>query len=384
MYSSRWVARVRGAESVTVVNPVERLLRKADGTQQKYRPSAFVFGVIKKYGDDNGGVLAKNLAHSAFVSFFPLLLVLITVLGIVAAGDPAFREDAVDAVANQVPLIGHELTGNVHQLRKSSVIGLVVGLAALVWGATGLAQAGLFTMEQLWNLPGPARPGYLPRLGRALLFLVLLGAVVLATTLLAGLSTYGHHALSFVIFAQAVEATVNAGMYFVGFRILTPRGVPSRDLAPGAVAAGICWTALQVAGAFLIHHFLHSDSVYGVFATVLGLVAWLYLAAEITVYCAEINVVLARRLWPRSIIQPPLTEADRASLALQALGNQRREEQQVVVTFTDRQPGTPAAPTTPRTPDEISPPAPRKPRRREKALPPEIPRPRKAIEGPES
>ena len=180
---------------------------------------------------------------------------------------------------------------------------------------------------------------------------------MIATTLLAGLSTYGHHALSFVMFAEAVEATVNAGMYFVGFRILTPRGVPPRDLAPGAVAAGICWTALQVAGAYLIHHYLHSDSVYGVFATVLGLVAWLYLAAQITIYCAEINVVLARRLWPRSIIQPPLTEADRASLALQALGNQRRKEQQVVVTFTDREPGAPAAPATPRTPDEISPPA---------------------------
>ena len=110
-----------------------------------------------------------------------------------------------------------------------------------------------------------------------------------------------------------------------------------------------------------IHHYLHSDSVYGIFATVLGLVAWLYLAAEITVYCAEINVVLARRLWPRSIIQPPLTEADRASLALQALQNQRREEQQVVVTFDDREPGRPAAATTPRTPEEVSPPAPRTP-----------------------
>jgi len=53
------------------VNPVERLLRKADGTQQKYRPSAFVLGVVKKYGDDNGGVLVANLTHSAFVSFFP-------------------------------------------------------------------------------------------------------------------------------------------------------------------------------------------------------------------------------------------------------------------------------------------------------------------------
>src|SRR6185437_11752099 len=151
-----------GAESVDAVNPVERLLRKADGTQQKYRPSAFVFGVIKKYGDDNGGVLAANLAHSAFVSFFPLLLVLVTVLGLVAANYPGFRQDAVDAVAGQVPLIGRQLTGNLHQLQKSSVIGLAIGLAALVWGTSRLAQAGLFTMAQVWNLPGPARPGFFP------------------------------------------------------------------------------------------------------------------------------------------------------------------------------------------------------------------------------
>jgi YihY family inner membrane protein len=345
------------------VNPVERMLRKADGVQQRFQPSAFVFGVVKKYGDDNGGVLVANLTYTAFVSIFPLLLVLVTVLGLVAASDPGFREATVNAVASQVPIIGTTLTGNVHQLQKSSLIGLVVGLVTLIWGTTGLAQAGLFTMEQVWNLPGPARPGFLPRLARSLIFLVLLGVVVIATSLLASLSTYGHHALSFVLFIQAVQATVNAGMYFAGFRILTPKGVPTRDLAPGAVASGICWTALQIAGVYLIHHYLHSDSVYGIFATVLGLVAWLYLAAQITVYCAEINVVLARGLWPRSIVQPPLTEADRASLALQALQNQRREEQQVTVTFDDRERGTTAATTTPQTPEEVSPPAPRKSRK---------------------
>ena len=126
------------------------------------------------------------------------------------------------------------------------------------------------------------------------------------------------------------------------------------------MAGGICWTALQIVGVYLLHHYLHSDSVYGVFATVLGLVAWLYLAAQVTVYCAEINVVLARRLWPRTIIQPPLTEADRASLAAQALQNQRRKEQRVTVTFDDRDPGAAAAVPAPRTPEEISPPAPRR------------------------
>jgi YihY family inner membrane protein len=342
------------------MNPVERVIRKADCAQQRHPPLAFVFGVIKKFGDDNGGVLVANLTYTAFVSLFPLLLVLVTVLGLVAAGDPGFRQAAVNAVAGQVPLIGRELTGNVHQLRRSSVIGLIVGVAGLVWGSTGLAQAGLFTMEQVWNLPGPARPGYLPRLGRAMSFLGLLGCGVIVTTLLASLSSYGSRPASLVAFALAVEATANAGMYFAAFRVLTPRGVPSRDLTPGAVIAGILWTVLQVAGAVLVHHYLHSDSVYGVFATVLGLVAWLYLAARVTVYSAEINVVLARRLWPRAMVQPPLTEADRVSLALQALQNQRRQEQQVEVTFSDREPGsTPAA--APRFPDEVSPPAPRKP-----------------------
>jgi hypothetical protein len=75
--------------------------------------------------------------------------------------------------------------------------------------------------------------------------------------------------------------------------------------------------------------------------------------------------VLVRRLWPRGIIQPPLTEADRASMALQALQNQRREEQQVEVTFNDRPAGVQEAITTPRTPDEVTPPA-RRPSRRQR------------------
>lgn len=341
------------------MNPAERAIRKVDAAQRRFRPSAFVFGVVKKYGDDNGGVLVANLTHAAFVSIFPLLLVLVTILGLVAANDETFRQDAVNAVANQVPLIGKTLAGNVTQLKRSSLIGLIVGIVSLIWGSTGLAQAGLFTMSQVWNLPGPARPGYLPRLVRAMLFLGLLGLDVAVTMTLASLSTYGHHTLALVIVAEVAEAIVNAGMYIAGFRILTAHGVPTRNLVPGAVTAGILWTVLQVVGTYFVHHYLHSDSVYGVFATVLGLVAWLYLAAEITVYCAEINVVLARRLWPRSIVQPPLTEADRTSMALQALQNQRRKEQRVEVTFTDREPDDEAPATTPRTPAEVSPPAPR-------------------------
>jgi uncharacterized BrkB/YihY/UPF0761 family membrane protein len=245
----------------------------------------------------------------------------------------------------------------VQQLQRSSVIGLIVGVIGLIWGASGLAQAGLFTMEQVWNLPGPARPGFLQRLGRAGLFLCLLGGGVIVTTGLASLTTYLHNGLAFKLPIELATAAFNAGMYLGAFRALTPKGVPTRKLLPGAITGGICWTVLQVLGTYLVHRFLHSDSVYGVFGTVLGLLAWITLAVQVTVYSAEINVVLARRLWPRSIVQPPLTEADRASMALQALQNQRRPEQHVEVTFDDRPPETEAPARTPQTPDEVAPPA---------------------------
>ena len=339
------------------MNPVEKAIRKLDATQRRYTPAAFVFGVVKKYGDDNGGALASNLAYSAFVSIFPLLLILTTVLGLVASVSPSVRTQALNAVAGQVPLIGKTLTGNVHQLRRSSIIGLIIGFLGLIWGASGLAQAGLFTMAQVWNLPGPARPGYVQRLGRAMLFISLLGGGVVVTTGLASLNTYLLKGFWAVILAELLAVAFNTGMYLGAFRALTPKGVPTRQLLPGAITGGICWTVLQVLGTYLVHHFLHSDSLYGVFGTVLGLLAWIYLAVQVTVYSAEINVVLARRLWPRAIVQPPLTEADRASMALQALQNQRRPEQHVEVTFHDREDDAQASARTPQTPDEVAPPA---------------------------
>jgi hypothetical protein len=188
-------------------------------------------------------------------------------------------------------------------------------------------------------------------------FIALLGGGVIVTTGLASLNTYFLTGFWLIILAGVLAAAFNIGMYIGAFRVLTPKGVPIHALLPGAVTGGICWTILQVLGSWLVHHFLHTDSIYGVFGTVLGLLAWIYLGVQVTVYSAEINVVLSRRLWPRSIVQPPLTEADRASMALQALQNQRRPEQHVEVTFDDREPAAQPPAGTPRTPGEVAPPA---------------------------
>jgi len=130
------------------------------------------------------------------------------------------------------------------------------------------------------------------------------------------------------------EAGLDVALYVVAFRLLTPRHVPLRELLPGAVVGGIAYTVLLTIGTGLVQHQLrHAQAVYGQYAFVLGLMSWLYLVATLTLYAAESNVVRVRRLWPRSILQPPLTRADKQVLADIARQEERRPEESVDVNF---------------------------------------------------
>jgi YihY family inner membrane protein len=319
------------------VKPIERVARSVDAFQQRHTVTAVLYGVVKKYGDDNAGILVANLAYSAFVAIFPLLLVLITILALVLASDPSARARLVGSTFSQFPLVGSALSRNIHTLKRSSAIGLVVGLLGLLWGSIGLAQSGQFTMAEIWNLEGPDRPSYRDRLLRGAGFLGVMATGMIVTTFLAGFGTFGRHDVVLGLVGEGLAALVNVGQYLLAFRTLTPKMVDTPSLVPGAIVGGVAWTLLQALGGYLIGHDLRHDSaLYGTFGIVLGLVAWLYLGARIAIYAAELNTVLAQHLWPRGLVQPPSTEADQRSMAAQATKNRRRPEQRVHVGFVER------------------------------------------------
>jgi len=313
---------------------VDNAARRVDELQRGHKALAVTFAVLKKFGDDNAGVLVSSLTLSAFGTIFPLLLLLVTILGLVLSSHPVLRHEVLSSTLSQFPIIGNDLAGNIKALHRDSVIGLVVGTGGLVWGSVGLAQNGIFTMAQVWNLPGPERPGYLERIARSIAFLAVLGVTLALSTLLAAGVPTVNGSLGLAVAGSVASAIVNFGEYLFGFRILTPHSVRLRELVPGAALAGVGWTILQAFGGYVVGHYLKDDSaVYGLFGIVLGLLSWVYLAVELIVYSAELNVVLARRLWPRSMVQPPLTDADRRSLAAQAKQDQRRADQHVEVSF---------------------------------------------------
>ncbi|MHB8378820.1 MAG: YihY/virulence factor BrkB family protein [Acidimicrobiales bacterium] len=316
---------------------MERTIRRVDGFQQRHLVPSFIFGVVKKYGDDNAGNLAVQLTYSMFVTVFPLLLLLVTILGIVLAGSPSDRARVLHSALGQFPIIGQQLGHNIHALKRSSVFGLIVGIVGLVYGSTGLAQAGLYSMEQVWNIPAAVRPNYFTRMARAGVFLVVLAVGLILTTALAGFGTFGRHNFWFGVVGEVLAVVVNVALYLAAFRTLTPRQVATRSLIPGVIIGGVAWTILQAVGSYVVGHDLKGASaLYGLFGLVLGLVAWIFLGAEITLYAAEMNTVLEHRLWPRGMVQPPLTDADQRSLAFQVTQNQRRPEQEVITRFQSR------------------------------------------------
>ncbi len=212
--------------------------------------------------------------------------------------------------------------------------GLVIGLVALAYGAQGVTQTAQQAMVRVWNIPQLEVPGFLARLVRSLSGLAIIGGTFLANAALATFATGGGIGYFVRVPVLAGMILVNMVLYVSAFRILTPPVVSTRDLVPGAAVAGLGFTLLITIGGGLVQHQLkNSSATYGQFGIVIGLVAFFFLLAKISLYGAELNPVLTRHLWPRSLRSENPTEADDRVLHDIVHQNLRRSDQRIGVGF---------------------------------------------------
>src|ERR1700758_2710896 len=85
-------------------------LHALDRRQQRSPRIGFLAAVVKKFGDDQAGQLAALIAYYGFVSLFPLLLVLVTVLGFALQGDAGLRREILNGTLGQFPLISDQIS----------------------------------------------------------------------------------------------------------------------------------------------------------------------------------------------------------------------------------------------------------------------------------
>ncbi len=276
---------------------------KLDDFQRRHPVIGFPLAVAYKFFDDQGGYLAALITYYAFVSLFPLLLIFTTVMGMVLEHKPALRDTVVQWTLEQIPIIGEQL----HQPSgiTGGTVAVIIGLAGALYGGLGVSVASQNAMNVAWHVPRNSRPDPIRVRVRGFVLMLTVGvamigliAINIASAWLPDDSISG----TFVLLGSIV---LGIAVFTFAMKFGTARRVGWLDVLPGAVLAAIGWQALQHFGQVYAERVVaRAQLISSVFATVLGLIAFLYLAAALVVVCLEINVVRVDRLYPRSLLTP--------------------------------------------------------------------------------
>jgi uncharacterized BrkB/YihY/UPF0761 family membrane protein len=249
---------------------------------------------------------------------------------------------SIVSTLHKFPVVGVDFNPASTDRFHGSVLGLVVGLLGLVYGAQGVTQTAQHAMADVWDVPEVDRAGFGPRLIRSLGGLLIIGVTFLINAFGTTYATGANERMFVRILVIAGLPLVNVGLYYWSFIVLTPKGIDRRSLFPGSVAGAVGFTVLITLGTGLVNHQLkNASNTYGTFGTVIGLVGFLLLLAKLSLYGAELNPVLARRLYPRALVGEP-TEADRR--ADEALAGQAQRRHDETIRFQYKPDGAPAPP----------------------------------------
>ena len=311
------------------------IVDRIDRGQQERRNLGVAFATVKKYSEDGSSNLAAMIAFWAFFSIFPLMLVGVTVLGFLLSGGT--RTSVLQNVASLFPLLD---AGNVSSL-TGSWWAIIVGAATALWSGMAVTRTTHTAFDAAWEIPQRDRPGIVAMTGRSLLALATIGVGLVVATVVSSFVTGQQSAIALAWWSRlggyAISFVLDVGLFMLAFRILTEKKVSFRDVRPGALLAGGAFFVLQQVSSLIVSRYLNgAQSTYGNFATVITVLWWFYLQAQLTVLGAQLNVVLKERLHPRSLRGGPETEADRRALEAYAQEATHAEREEVETTFRER------------------------------------------------
>lgn len=311
---------------------MQERLERVDRAQQEHKKLGIAAATFKKFSEDQSSNLASTIAFWAFFSIFPLFLALITILGYVLPSGT--RTNVLKHVASFFPLLDpstlHSLTG--------SWWPIIVGILTALWSGMAVVKSTQTAFNSVWEIPKKDRPGFVEKLERSLLALGTIGVGLIVATIISGYVTGQNTGLHLGWYGRlagyVIAIALDIGLFVAAFRMLTDRDIGFRDVLPGAIFAGVVFWILEEISAFIIsRHLSSAQNTYGNFATVITMLWWFYLQAQVTLLGAQLNVVLKNRLHPRSLFGEPETEADHRALEAYAQEETYHEGQEVETRF---------------------------------------------------
>jgi YihY family inner membrane protein len=300
--------------------------------QQRFLPG-FIYAVVKKFGDDEGGRHAALMAYYGFLSIFPVLLIIVATLSRLLVNDPELRQQLVNAI---VPPQFRDVVYQGLASLPTSGLAFVIGAVSLFGAGLRIVTTAFDTVNHVAGVPFRNRITGISKWVRTLAMLIVLmigliaiGAVTVASQVIpekAGTQRLGE-------FVGTVVMTFL--LMWLGAALLLPRPPQLKVIWPAALIGSIAIAALLSFGSILLAHYITtSGPIYGSFATIVGLFAFIALISQALVWSAEVVVVRHYKLWPRGLNPENPTDADKRAMALLAAEQVRLPDQHNLTQFT--------------------------------------------------
>lgn len=283
---------------------------------------SLVKDTVSQWSDDEAARQAASLALYTLLSIAPLVVISIAVAGF-ALGEEAARGQIADQVGAVVGTeAGRAIEAMVANARTPSegIVGTLVGLAVLLFGASGVFGELQTALNHIWDVkpkPGRGLRGFIRdrffsfSMVMGVAFLLLVSLVISAALAAIGeryltrLPVPAVHALLNVVVSFAVTTT----LFALTFKLVPDARIAWRDVWVGAAVTALLFSIGKVVLAWYVGRSA-TESAYGAAGSLVALVLWVYYSAQILFFGAEFTQVYATRFGSRIVPKPNAVRAD--------------------------------------------------------------------------
>jgi membrane protein len=261
---------------------------------------------FKEYKADNLPDLAAALTYYAVLAIFPMLIVLVSILGLIgnSVTQPLINNLGKVAPGAAKQIFTSAIT-NIQSNQGTAGVLAIVGLAGALWSASGYVGAFMRASNVVWDVE-EGRPIWktIPvRLGVTVLTLLLLTAGAIAVTFTGGLAKQvgnviggGSTAVQVWDIAKwpvlvILVAVMLAILYYAAPNVRQPG---FHWVTPGGLIAVLLWIVVSALFALYVANFSSYNKTYGALASVIVFLVWLWITNTVILLGAELNAELER------------------------------------------------------------------------------------------
>jgi membrane protein len=266
------------------------------------RPFILTVRAFQAFGEDRCSHMAAAISYYALLSLFPLLILLVSVVGIFLRSS-SLQQDLVNEILDFLPLTqdkgANEVSQAVQAIAGVSIPLTIVGLLGSAWSASAMFGVIRSSLNVAW---GSSRRRSLVRqklldfatmAGFSAFFLLSIGATGLLRTTqeassdllgpLSGDSFFFWRAASF-----AVPALLSLSAFAALYRYVPSAPVRMSGVWAGAITAAFLFELAKNGFSFYLANFSRYDLVYGSLGAVVTFLVGLYLSAAVLLFGAEV------------------------------------------------------------------------------------------------